>query len=140
MSLLKMAGEIFMSQLGGQAEGLNLDAVMKGLQQLLPTEGGDIDIAALVAKFTGSGGGLAAMASSWLGDGGNQSFSASDLLGLLGQDKVSQFADQVGVDTDTAASGLSDMIPQLIDKSSSGGDLLAGMTGDGAASLLNKFF
>lgn len=140
MSLLKMAGEIFMAQLGGQGEGLNLDSVMKGLQQLLPTEDGDIDIAALVAKFTGSGGGLAAMASSWLGDGDNQGFSASDLMGLLGQDKVSQFADQVGVDTDTAASGLSDMIPQLIDKSSSGGDLLAGVTGDGAASLLKKFF
>ena len=40
MSLLKMAGEIFMAQLGGQGEGLNLDSVMKGLQQLLPTEGG----------------------------------------------------------------------------------------------------
>ncbi|WP_020208047.1 YidB family protein [Gilvimarinus chinensis] len=140
MSLLKMASELFIKQLGGQGGGLDLSSVMTGLQQLLPTEGGDLDIPALVQKFTGSGGGLAAMASSWLGDGANQSFSAADVMGLLGQDKVSQFADQVGVDSQTAASGLSDMIPQLIDKASSGGDLLSNMAGPGAASLLGKLF
>lgn len=140
MNLANMAAEIFIEQLGGKGEGLNLSTVIDGIKQLLPSDGGDLDIAALVQKFTANGGGVAAMASSWLGDGGNDNLSAANLLDVLGQSKVSQFASQVGVETETAANGLSDMIPELIDKASPGGSLLSGLAGDGAASLLKKLF
>lgn len=140
MNLANMAAEIFIKQLGSKGSALKLDTVIDGIKQLLPSKGGDIDIAALVQKFTSGGGGLAALASSWLGDGGNSSLSAADLLKVLGEGKVSEFAGKVGVETGTAASGLSDMIPQLIDKASSGGNLLEGLASGGAASLLKKLF
>lgn len=140
MNLANMAAEIFIKQLGSTGAALKLDTVIDGIKQLLPSKGGDIDIAALVQKFTSGDGGLASLASSWLGDGGNRSLSAGDLLKVLGEGNVSRFASQVGVETGTAASGLSDMIPQLIDKASSGGNLLEGLASGGAASLLKKLF
>lgn len=47
-------------------------------------------------------------------------------MDLFGQDKVKSFADEIGVDEATASNGLSDIIPDLIDKNSEGGSLLDG--------------
>jgi len=94
-----------------------------------------LDIGALVSQFSSQGGGLAALASSWLGDGENEALSASSLMSMLGENKISEFASSVGVDSDTAANGLSDMIPDLINQSSSGGSVLK----DVAGSLGKKF-
>lgn len=140
MNLTNMAAELFIKHVGGKGAELKLDTVIDAIKQLLPSQGGDLDIGALVQKFTAGGDGLASLASSWLGSGGNGNLSAADLLKVLGQDKVSRFAGQVGVETGTAASGLSAVIPQLIDKASSGGKLLEGLAGAGAASLLKKLF
>ena len=52
----------------------------------------------------------------------------------VGSDRVGAFASKVGVDTGTAADGLADVLPQVMDKASSGGSLLD-MAG-GASGLL----
>ncbi|WP_339896830.1 YidB family protein [uncultured Gilvimarinus sp.] len=140
MSLLNMAADIFLNQLGGKGEGLDLQKVMGGLKSLLPTEGGDLDIPALLNMVTQQGGGLAAAAQSWLGDGANQSLGSQDVKSLLGEDKVAQFGSQIGVETDTAAEGLAGMLPKLLDKSSEGGSLLSGVVSSGAGSLLKGLF
>lgn len=141
MSLVDMAAKIFMSQMGSKGGNMDLGNVVGALKGLLPTSGGDLDLGAIVGQFMGQGGGLASLAQSWLGNGANDSISASQIMGMLGESKVSDFANNLGIDKDTAASGLSDMIPQLIDKSSEGGNLLGG--GDAGAiakNLLGKFF
>jgi len=90
--------------------------------------------------FTQKGGGIASLAQSWLGDGANNSFSASDVLDIFGDNKVAQFSDQIGLDKGEAVSGLSQMIPDLIDQSSEGGSLVADIGSKLAASALSKFF
>lgn len=60
MSLLTMAAQLFISKLGGSGAQLEEGGVVNALQQLLPTEGGELDLGALVTKFT-SGGGLASL-------------------------------------------------------------------------------
>ena len=119
--LIEIAAQMFMKKIGG---GADMSSVMSALQGLLPTQGGELDIQGLISKFSGQGGGLMAMASSWLGDGANNSMSAADVIGFFGKGEVEEFAGKVGVGTDTAASGLADMIPELIDKSSEGGSLM----------------
>ena len=138
MDLLKIAAQLFAQKIGSST--LNLDSVAGALTQLLPTNGGSLDIGALVSQFTQNGGGLASLAQSWLGDGANQSFNASDVLGFFGQDKVSAFSNQLGINTNEATSGLSQMIPELIDKSSEGGNLLQDAGMKFAASALSKLF
>ena len=124
MDILKMAAELFMKNTG--STNLDAGAVMNGLKSLLADQSGNIDLAALVSKFSNSG--LSTLVTSWLGDGKNESISTDQLAGVLGGDKVSKFASGLGMDTGSATQGLSEMIPQLIDKSSSGGSLLGANT------------
>lgn len=136
MSLLQTAAELFLRQSGSAAGGLDLQSVMTALLKLLPSSGGELNIAQLVSMFASQGGGLAAMASSWLGDGGNQAISPNQIMELLGQGKIADFAQQLGLGTDKAAEGLAGIIPDLIDSNSKGGALLS----NAAGSILGKLF
>lgn len=133
MDLTQIAAKLFLDKVN--AGGLDVSTVTTALKGLLPTSGSDIDIGALVTKFTSQGGGIASMAASWLGDGGNQNISADSIKDIFGENKVSEFANTLGMSTDKAASGLSDAIPELIDKGSEGGSLVQNV----AASLGKKF-
>ncbi|MEH6670098.1 YidB family protein [Halopseudomonas sp.] len=135
MSLLKTLAELFLKDLGSQGSSLDLNSVIGAMQKLLPTAGGEVNLTQLVGLFTQQGGGLASMAASWLGDGGNQTISASQIMSVLGQSNVAGFASQLGLNTDTAAQGLADVIPAVIDRNSAGGSFLGGA----AASVLGKF-
>ena len=138
MDLLKIGAQLFMSKLGSGGSGLDASSVVSSLSNLLPTSGGDLDLSALVGKM--NSGGLASIASSFLGGGSNDAFSPSQLMGLLGESKVSEFASSLNIEKDTAAQGLSDMIPDLIDKQSEGGSLLGGIAASSAKDILGKFF
>ncbi len=139
MDLMKIAAEIFLSKIGG-SKNLDEGNVMSALMKLLPTNGSGLDIAALIQQFTegGAGEGLASMVGSWLGDGDNSSMSISQVLSIFGQGKIQDFAQSLHLDTDTASKGLSDMLPELIDKSSTGGSLLDSLGGDDAMGALAK--
>lgn len=136
MNILETAASLFIRQLGSaDGGGLNPQSVVAALQKLLPTSGGELDLSRLVGMFSAQGG-LAAIASSWLGDGNNQSISASQILAVLGNDKVANFAAQLGLDTGKASEGLAGIVPDLIDKNSKGGALLGNLAG----SVLGKLF
>ena len=136
MDLIKIAAQLFISKLGSSGSGLDISKVISSLSTLLPTKGGELDLGSLVGQL--QGGGLASLAASWLGDGANEGFSAGQLLSLLGQGKVENFANQLGIETQTASQGLSDMIPELIDKSSQGGSLLDAVGGGDMLGSLAK--
>ena len=80
------------------------------------------------------------IAQSWLGDGDNAEISTSQLTDLLGSDKIQQAASQLGADQNDLLSGLQELLPQVVDKSSSGGNLLDSVGGiGGLAGLASKF-
>jgi uncharacterized protein YidB (DUF937 family) len=122
MDLLRIATELFMKST--KSTKLDAGTVMSGLKNLLADQSGNIDLAGLVSQFSSSG--LGAMAASWLGDGNNESLSVQQIIDVFGNDKLTGFASSLGMDKDSAANGLASMIPQLLDKSSSGGSLLSG--------------
>ena len=139
MDLMKIASDLLMEQLGGAGGQLDSGAVSKALGGLLGGAGGDLNVADLVEKF--SGGGLASLAQSWLGDGSNSPLSVDSLTSVLGNDQLGAFANQLGVGQAEASEGLAAMIPQLIDKSSSGGSLLDSVGGlGGALGMASKLF
>ena len=53
-------------------------------------------------------------------------------MALFGEGKVGQFASSIGVDSSAAAGGLAEVLPQMLDEASSGGELLEGMGGVGS--------
>jgi uncharacterized protein YidB (DUF937 family) len=129
------------AQLLADKQGMQLDAesVKSALSGLLGDGSGNIDLAGLASKMTANGD-LADVLNSWLGDGANAGISADTVLGLLGEDSIAAFANQLGTDTGTAAAGLADAIPQMMDKASSGGSLLDSAGGiDGLIGAAKSF-
>jgi len=137
MDIKSLATELIMSKIGGANDS---GAASSALDDLVGGSGG-FDLGDIVGKFTGSGGDLASKAKSWLGDGGNEAVSASEIQDAIGSDKIEAFARKLGIGTEEASSGLSQILPDLIDKSSKGGDLLDSVGGvSGLAGLASKFF
>lgn len=138
MKLLQIAAQLFLDKSGG-ASGLDVGAVAGALKNLLPGDGNDLNIGALVSQF-GSGD-LSSMVGSWLGDGDNDEIGGAGIADVLGSDKVASFASELGMSPDKASQGLAGMIPELINKSSSGGSLLDSVGGAaGVADFAKKLF
>jgi len=140
MDLMQMATQVLGSKLGGSA-GSNNDLLASVVGNLLGGSGGQqggIDLGSLVSGLQSSG--LGDIAQSWLGDGDNAHISRSQITDLLGSDKVQAAASQLGANQDDLLRGLQEMIPQMVDKSSSGGNLLDSVGGlGGLAGLASKF-
>lgn len=136
MDILQLGTQLLSDRLGLQ---LDSDTVASALSGLLGDGQGNIDLAGLAGKMASSGE-LGSLVSSWLGDGGNSAISADSILGLLGDSQVSDFASKLGTNTDTAAAGLADVLPQMVDKASSGGNLLDAAGGLGGLMGAAKSF
>ncbi|MFK7830359.1 MAG: YidB family protein [Congregibacter sp.] len=127
---MKLGASMLSEKLG---VNLDSDAISGALGGLLNNEGGELDLTGLASKMASSGD-FGNIVSSWLGDGANEAISADGIKDLLGSDKLADFAKRLGTDTNTAADGLAQALPEMMDKSSSGGSLLE-MAG-GAEGLL----
>ena len=132
MDLKKLALGMVAKKLGGN------NALIGGvMDQLL---GGDnkMDIGSLVGGLKEKG--LGDVAESWLGDGANKAISAEQLKDVLGADKVAAAAAELGTDEGSLLDTLKDAVPQMVDKSSSGGSLLDSVGGvGGLAGMAKKF-
>lgn len=117
MDLMKLGKDLLGDKLGSGAGG-----VMDGLAKLTGGGEGKLDLGEIIGKL--QAGGLGDQVSSWLGDGDNADVSGDQLKNALGEDKVSEMASSMGVDTATATDRLKDVLPSLLDKASSGGSLL----------------
>ena len=132
MDIIQIGAQLLQSKLGSNLQTGDIASALGGLL------GGDnFDIGSLISKVQGNSG-LASMAASWLGDGANSAMSGSQIMDIFGKDKVSEFATKLNIDEATASNGLADMLPQLIDKASSGGSLLDSAMGSmgGAGDLM----
>lgn len=126
MDIIAIGTQLLNERLGLSADA---DTIASALRSLLGDGDGNIDLAGLASRM--AGGNLDAILQTWLGDGDNAPVSAQDILGLFGQGQVSEFASTVGTDTDSAATGLADVLPRLMDQASSGGNLLDSLGGAG---------
>jgi uncharacterized protein YidB (DUF937 family) len=138
--LIQMGAAVFRdSNLSGDAgSNLDIDAVTSALSGLTGGSGG-FDFSSVVENLGSSG--LGDIAKSWLGDGANQSISPEQIGNALGSEQLSQFASKLGISTEEAAGGLSDALPQMVDKASSGGSILESLGGvEGVMGMASKLF
>lgn len=131
-SIINMATATFDKDGDGQLE---MTEIMSALSPLLAsgqqamqntaqgTSTGGLDLSSLVNAM--QQGGLSNIVQSWLGDGANEPVSGEQLQATLGEDKINAFAQQTGMSHDQALSGLQDLLPNLVDQSSQGGQLLS---------------
>ncbi|MEJ7687418.1 MAG: YidB family protein [Variovorax sp.] len=77
----------------------------------------------LIEQFTRSGYG--GQVDSWIGTGANEALPEEAVGSVFGEDRLSQIAQQAGVSTDEARSGLSELLPGLVDHLTPQGQLPA---------------
>jgi uncharacterized protein YidB (DUF937 family) len=142
--LIKMGATMFIkSKLSGDnGSGLDLGSLISALSGLTgggSSQGGGFDIGSILGNMQSSG--MADIAASWLGDGENDKISSDQVTNIFGQDKIADFASKLGLSEEEAVGGLSDALPQMIDKASSGGSLLDSIGGiEGALGMASKMF
>ena len=140
MDLKKMAMGMIAAKIGGNL--MNNDAIGKVMGGLLGGaaggQAGGFDIGGLVNGMKEKG--MGDVADSWLGDGENADISPDQLKDVLGADKISAAAAELGTDEGSLLEGLREAVPQMVDKSSSGGSLLDSLGGlGGVANMAKKF-
>lgn len=137
MDIMKIGAQLLASKLGSNA---NSDVIQSAIGGLLGggNSNGGLDLGSLVGNL--QNGGLSNIAESWLGDGDNEEISEEQVEGLFGSEKIQEMASQLGADQGDVLSGLKEALPQMVDKSSTGGSLLDSVGGvAGLAGLASKF-
>ena len=107
--LLQIAMQMLANKGGGGVGGSGLDS-MGGL-------GG------IISAF--QKGGLGHLTDSWVGTGENLPVSADQLSQVLGSDKISEMASQLGMSQGDAAGGLAKILPELINHVTPNGQMPA---------------
>jgi uncharacterized protein YidB (DUF937 family) len=124
MNIASIAQELISNHLEGDTDG---SAITQGMDLLFGNEdGGGFDINNIISSVS-SNEALGSVLGSWLGDGENMSIDADTIGNIFNNDKISQFGSLLGIDAQNAQSLLANVIPQIVDKSSSGGSLLDGV-------------
>ncbi len=142
--LLRMGGELIQNNSDDATTGLDIGDIANALGGLLGNSEGGLDLGSLVSSLSQNG--LGEIVGSWLGEGENSSISLDQVKDLLGSDKISEFASQLGLSEESAAGALADALPQVVDQATSGedsmiGDLLAQVGGvSGAMDMMGKMF
>lgn len=120
-----------LDQIGGALGGLGQPAASQGqgqqallmqlAMQLLQQNGG---LQGVLRQFQQNG--LGDLISSWVGTGSNKSFSVEQLRATFGEGQLSQLAQTHQVPEQDLLSGLSAMLPQLVDKMTPDGQVNTG--------------
>ena len=123
---------------GGQADLIGSIVSMLGQGGQGGGQGGALGgiggLIGLVARMQQSG--LGDIAKSWIGTGDNHPISPDQLGGVLGQDTVSNMAQQLGLNHGDLLSQLSQMLPQVVDKLTPQGQIPHGDIGGMLGGLL----
>ena len=146
MDLLKMGASMIQGNSDDATTGIDTDKITGALSSIFGGNGeeGGLDLSSIVSNL--SNGNLGETISSWIGNGENAPIDAEQVTELLGSDKVEEFANELGVNVDSAKQALSDVLPNLVDKVTSedsnlAGDLLSKVGGlDGVMDMASKFF
>ena len=113
-----MAGldQLMRQILGGSAGAMDiskLTALAQPLLQQIQSSGG---LNAVLGKLQQAG--LGDQVNSWLGQGGNESVDADKLAEAIGEDRIETLSAESGMSPDEVKSGLSQILPGLVDKMS----------------------
>ena len=144
MDLLKMGASLIQGNSDDATTGLDTDALANALGGLIGNSEGGLDLGALVGGLSQNG--LGEIVGSWLGNGENVSISMDQITDLLGSDKISEFASNLGLSEESAKGALADALPQVVDQATAGeggimDEMLAQVGGPkGAMDMLGKMF
>jgi uncharacterized protein YidB (DUF937 family) len=119
---------------GTAANGMNVAAIAAALGPLIAKLVKSGGLSRMVSGAQASG--LSAQADSWVGTGANAPVSGQEVRGIVGEDTVSQFAQQAGISDDEAVDVLAQVVPHVVNGLTPDGQLPAD---DDLDALVAKF-
>ncbi len=111
--ILQIGAQLIQGNSDDATTGLDLGDIASALGRVVGGSDG-IDVKSLVSAF--SEGGFSDLVSSWISSGSNASISGDVVEKVLGSDKISEFASELGIGTESAKQALSDALPAIVDK------------------------
>lgn len=118
MALFEQFTQIAGSLFGDKQSSPVLKFVVQMLSQGSESGGG---LGNLIQNFQNNG--LGDIVSSWVGTGENRPISADQIRQGLGGDTLQRLAAQIGLSPQAAGSQLAELLPNLIDKLTPGGEV-----------------
>ncbi len=144
MEIIQRGSALIQNNSDDATTGLDMGDIGNALSGLLANKEGGLDLGALMGSLSDSG--LGDIVSSWMGSGENASISVDQVTELIGSDKISEFASQLGISQESAAAALSDSLPEVVNEATNADsslveNLLAQIGGaEGAMGMLGKLF
>ncbi len=137
MGLLdQLAGQVIGSLGAQKQDSVSQGDLLGGVMSMVNKAGG---LQAILQQLQASG--LGDQVASWIGTGANNPVSGNQLVDALGADQIAQVAQQAGVEPEHAATGLAQLLPQIIDKLTPDGQVPQdAMLEQGMAMLKGKLF
>lgn len=120
MDLMNLVGQVAGAAMGGGQEGQGgqgalLNAVMGMMSQQSGGVGG------LLQTFQQSG--LGDIAQSWVSTGENMNISPEQIQSVLGNEQIAALAQQVGLSPEMVSTGLTTVLPMIVDKLTPNGNV-----------------
>ena len=144
MDLLKMGASMIESNSDSSTTGIETTKIADALSGLLSNGQGGLNLASLVSGLSQNG--LGEIVGSWLGNGENKSISIEQVTTLFGDEKIASFASSLGLSDESAKGALSEILPNVVDKATTGEMTMMDMmlrqsgNGNGAMEMLGKMF
>ncbi len=149
-NLLQMGASLIQNNSDEATSGLDTSVITNALGGLFGSDSdGGLDLSSIVANLAGGedGGSLMETVTSWIGSGENAAIDPSQIEDLIGGDKISEFADKLGINFDSAKQALADALPEVVNNATPEGDegllgsLLSQVGGaEGAMGMIGKMF
>ena len=134
-SLLNLGASLLKDRVDGDE-----NAIGDALSSILSNGEGGLDLSNIISAV--GNGDLGSVVSSWIGGGENAPIDADGIKNLLGSDKIEEFASKLGIDADTAADALKDVLPNVVDQATPEGDSILDQLGgvEGLMDIAKKLF
>ena len=96
--------------------GLDLGDITNALSSIVggSSDNSSMDFGSIISNLQ-SDSPVTNIVKSWVGNGSNEHISDSSLLELLGENKIEEFANILGIGKSSAIRALSSAIPQIVD-------------------------
>jgi uncharacterized protein YidB (DUF937 family) len=134
VDLMQLGSDLIKEQLGADGQERDTAGALSAL-----SGGGGLDIGSIVTGMMANGD-LSSVVTSWLGDGSNDAIGGNQLQAIFQNENIQAFAAKLGIDLDSATALLSNVLPNLVDKSSSGGSLLDSIDMEDVMGFAKKLF
>ncbi|UFH60531.1 YidB family protein [Sulfurovum mangrovi] len=144
MDLFRSAAKCIEAGSESATTGVDIDQIANALAHMLSNKEGTLDLSAIMIGLSKSG--LSEIINSWMGNGANLPILPEQVVTLLGEERVSRFAGELGISEESATSALAEALPKVVDQATGGSDSIVdemmgqASSSHGSMEMLSKMF